>query len=55
MAKAKISYSYERRADRTGIYTVGTARRGNKAIQVIGRTRRAAEAKLRRGMGQSGG
>ena len=53
MAKPKISYRYDTTGD--GVRVVATMRRGRKTFTASGYNRRAAESRVRRGAGMSGG
>ena len=56
--KPKISYEYvqgDARNPRGGSYVVATMRRGRKTFTEMGRSKRAAEARVRRGAGLNGG
>lgn len=56
--RPKISYEYnagDARNPRGGSFVTATMRRGRRTITAMGRSKRAAEARVRRGAGLSGG
>jgi len=56
--KPKITYQFnegDARNPRGGSFWTATMRKGRKTFTEMGRTKRAAEARVRRGAGLSGG